>query len=133
MLQLGQEEEGHDPTDDRGATPHIATLARQIPARGIQHLGGEVDHRDLGDVVGCSSDARGQGSETHGGGFGDDGVGDGTEGAGEDEGDDYAEDGLRVVGAGSLWDGRADAEDEEEDDVGEGAPEVDCAAAEPGG
>lgn len=133
VLELRQEEEGHNPAHTGGASPDEATLARDVPARGVEQLRREVDHGDLGDVVGGAADTRAQGAEPHGGGLGDDGVGDGPQRAGVDERDEDPEDGLGVVGRGALRDRGADAEDHEEGDVDARAPEVDRAAAEPGG
>lgn len=64
MLHLRQEEVCHDPADDSGAAPDIAALATKIPARRIEQLGSEVDHRNLGDVVSGATDSRAQGSQT---------------------------------------------------------------------
>lgn len=133
MLKLRQEEECHNPADHSRRAPDITALATKVPARLIEHLRREVDHGDLSDVVSGATDAGGEGAETDGGCLGDDGVGDGTEGAGEDEGDDDTEDGLGVVCRVVLRDRGDDAEEEKEEDVDGGAPEVDGAAAEPGG
>lgn len=133
VLELGQEEEGHDPAHARGAAPDEAALARDVPPRRVEQLRGEVDHGDLGDVVGGPADARAQGAEPHRRRLGDDGVGDWAQGAGVDERDEDAEAGLGVVGRVVLRDRGADAEDHEEGYVDACAPEVDCAAAEPGG
>lgn len=131
VLELGKAKVGRHEADDGGATPDVAALAREVPARGVEQLRGEVDHGDLGDVVGGAADAGAEGAEAHGGGLGDDGVGDGAEGAGVHERDEDAEDGLGVVGRRVLLDRRTDAEDEEKGDVGDGAPEVDGSTAEP--
>lgn len=128
-LELGQTEVRADETDRRSATPNISALACQIPAGRVQHLTGQVDHGDFGDVVCASSDAGGEGAESHGARLGDDGVGDGTEGAGVDEGDEDAEDGLGVVCGATLGDGGADAEEDEEGEVDGGAVEEDGATA----
>jgi len=130
VFQLRQTEERNNPAYHGGTAPHIATLARKIPAGRIQHLRSEIDHGDLSGVVSSASDTRAEGAQTDGGGFGDGRVGDGAEGAGEDEGDDDAEAGLRVVGGCVLGDAGADAEEEEEGYVDSGAPEVDCSTAE---
>lgn len=133
VLELRQEEEGHHPADHGCAAPDVAALAREVPTRRVEQLRGEVDHGDLGDVVGGATHGGAQGAEAHRGRLGDDGVRDGSQGAGEDEGDEDSQHRLRVVGRRALRDRGADAEDEEQDDVGGCAPEVDGSAAEPGG
>ena len=55
-LELGQSEVGADEAHRRSAAPDVATLAREIPAGRVQHLAGEVDHWDLGNVVSTSAD-----------------------------------------------------------------------------
>lgn len=89
VLELGEEEVGHDPADEGGAAPDVAALAGQIPPGWVEHLGREVDHGDLGHVVGGAADAGAQRAETDRRRLGDDGVRDGSHGSGEDEGDDY--------------------------------------------
>jgi hypothetical protein len=44
VLELRQEEVRRDPADERGAAPDVAALACHVPAGGVEHLGGEVDH-----------------------------------------------------------------------------------------
>lgn len=133
MLELRQEEEGHDPAHTSGTAPDEAALSGNVPARGVEELRGEVDHGDLGDVVRGATNGSAEGTEADGRGLGDDGVGDGAERTREDEGDQYSKDGLGVVGGAVLGDRGADTQEHEEGDVDGGAPEVDCAAAEPGG
>lgn len=131
MLHLRQEEIRQHPAHNGGAAPNIPTLASQIPARGIQNLRRQKDHRDLRNVVPGAADAGAQRAQAHRRRLADDRVRDGAERAGEDERDDDAEDRLRVVGGGGLRDRRAHAEEHQEHDVGRRAPEVDSAAAEP--
>lgn len=50
VLKLGQEEVGHDPADEGGAAPDVAALASHVPAGGVKHLGGKVDHGYLGNL-----------------------------------------------------------------------------------
>jgi hypothetical protein len=47
VLELGQEEKCHDPADESSAAPDVAALATEVPAGGIEHLRGEVDHWNL--------------------------------------------------------------------------------------
>lgn len=122
VLELRQEEEGHDPAHARRAAPDVATLARDVPACRVEQLRGEIDHGDLSDVVRRATDTRAQGSQPHRRRLGDDGVGDGSEGAGVDERDQDSEDGLCVVGAVVLCDRGADSEEHEEGHVDSGAP-----------
>lgn len=133
MLELRQTEVSKDPADDRSTSPDVTALSSQVPASGVQHLRGEVDHRNLGNVVGSAADTSAQGTQTDGRGLGDDGVRDGSEGEGVAEGDQDSQDGLGVIGGVVLGDGGTDTEDDEEGDVGRGTVEVDGSAAEPGG
>ena len=133
MLELGKTEVSDDPANNSSGTPNITALSSQVPAGRVEQLRSEVDHGNLGNVVSSATDTSAESAEADGRGLCDDGVGDGTEGAGEDKGDDYSEDGLGVVCGVGLMDGSDDAEDHEEHNVGGCAPEVDCAAAEPGG
>jgi len=131
-LQLRQAKEGRREAHSRGTAPDIPTLACEVPAGRVQHLAGEVDHRDLGDVVRTASDSSGERSQAHRAGLGDDGVRDGTQGSGVDEGDEDAEDGLSVVRSVVLRDRGADAEEHEEGAVRGGTVEEDITAAEVG-
>jgi hypothetical protein len=57
VLELWQEEVRRDPADDRGAAPDVAALAGHVPAGSVEHLRGEVDYGDFGDVLfECVSD-----------------------------------------------------------------------------
>lgn len=131
-LELRQSKERARKANCRSPAPDIPTLARQVPARRVQHLTGEVDHRDLSNVVRSATYTRRQRSQANGAGLGDDGVGDRAQGSGVDEGDEDSEDGLGVVCAVVLRDGGADAEEDEEGAVCGGAVEEDVAAAEVG-
>lgn len=104
MLQLRQEEVRHHPTKQRRTPPHIPTLPRQIPPRGIQHPTRKVYHRDLRDVVSRAADGGAQRAQAHRGRLRDDRVGDGPLGAGVDDRDDDAQTGLGVVGLVVLGD-----------------------------
>lgn len=128
-LKLRQAKVSANKTERRSAAPNVSTLARQVPARGVQHLAGEVDHRNLCNVVCASADAGGESAQSDGAGFGDDGVGDGTERAGVDEGDQDAENGLGVVCAAALGDSCADAKEDEEGEVDGCTPKEDGSAA----
>ena len=131
-LEFGQSKECACETDSRSATPNISTLARKVPAGRVQHLAGEVDHRNLRHVVRPATDTGGECPQSHGARFGDDGVGYGTQGSGVDEGDENSKDGLRVVRSVVLWDRGADAEKHQECAVRGGAVEEDVATAEVG-
>ena len=48
VLELREEEVGHDPADKSGAAPDVAALASHVPAGGVEHLRREIDHRNLG-------------------------------------------------------------------------------------
>lgn len=133
MLKLGQTKVRADPAHNGRAAPHKPALARQVPARGVEHLRRQKDHGDLGHVVRGAAHTGAEGAQPHGGGLGDDGVRDGAHGGGKHERDDDAQAGLRVVGRLVLRDRGADAQQEEEGHVDGGAPEVDGAAAEPRG
>lgn len=131
MLELREEEVGHDPTDTGGTTPDETTLAGNVPSRGVKELRGEVDHGDLSNVVGSTTNGGAKSTKSDSGCLGNDGVRDGSECPGEDKRDQYAEDGLGVVGSAALADASADTEKHKQDDVGDCAPEVDSTAAEP--
>ena len=131
-LELWQSEVRGNKTHRLSTAPNVSTLARQVPARRIQHLTSEIDHRNLRNVVCASADAGGESAQSNGAGFGDDGVGDGTERAGVDEGDEDSEYRLRVVRSVVLRDRGADSEEDEEGAVCGGAVEEDVAAAEVG-
>lgn len=64
-LELRQTKVCADEADRRSATPNVSALARQVPAGRVQHLAGEVDHGDFGDVVCASADAGGEGAQSH--------------------------------------------------------------------
>ena len=53
VLELGQEEVGHDPADESSAAPNVATLASHVPAGGVEHLRREVDHRNFCNLEFC--------------------------------------------------------------------------------
>lgn len=131
ILELRKAKVGSDPADDSGASPDISTLASKVPSGRVEELRSQVDHGDLRDVVGGATNTSAQGTEAHRRRLCDDSIGYGTEGAGEHEGDNNAQDGLCIVGRVVLRNGSANAEDEEEGNVGGGAPEIDGAAAEP--
>jgi hypothetical protein len=132
VLELGQEEVGHDPAENSGASPDVTTLARQIPPGWVQHLRGQEDHWNLGNIVRGTADTSAQSAETDGRCLGNNGIGDRSEGAGVHERNNNTQAGLRVVGLVVLGDRGNDGEDEEERDVGGRAPEVDGSTAEPG-
>lgn len=90
MLKLRQEEVSHNPANARRTSPDVAALSREVPSVGVEHLRGEVDHGDLGDVVRRTPDAGAQRAKTNGRRFSDDGVGDGAERTGVNDGDDDA-------------------------------------------
>ena len=133
MLELRKAEVGHDPADDGGAAPDVPALAGEIPSGRVEQPRGQVDHGDLGNVVGGTTDAGAQSAKTDGGRLGNDGVGDRPEGTGKNEGDDDTKNGLCVVGRRVLWDRGADAEDKKKSDVGGGAPKIDGSTTEPAG
>lgn len=132
MLQFRETKVSRDPAHNSSTSPDVTTLASEIPSRRVQQLRSQVDHGNLGDVVGGTTDTGAQSSKAHRRRLGNDGVGDWSKSAGVDKGDDDPEDGLGVVGCAALLDGRAHAEDEEESDVGGCAPEVDGSTTEPG-
>jgi hypothetical protein len=74
VLELRKEEEGHNPADASGATPDVTTLACEIPPGRVEHLRGEIDHRDFRDIVGGATDTGAQSAKTDGGRLGNDGV-----------------------------------------------------------
>ena len=131
MLELRKEEESHNPADGSRTSPHVTAFAREIPSGRVEHLGGEVDHGDLRDVVGSTANTGAQRAESDGRCLGDDGVGDRSHAASEHEGDNDAETGLGVICRMVLWDGGAHAEKDEESEVDGCAPEVDGSAPEP--
>jgi hypothetical protein len=132
MLELRQSKVGNHPAEHGGSTPDVTALASQVPSGRVEQTRGEVDHGDLRDIVRSTTHTRAQGTKTHRRRLGNNGVRDGSLGARIDKGDDDAEAGLGVVGGVGLVDGGADAEDEEEDDVGEKTPEVNRTPAKPG-
>jgi hypothetical protein len=64
VLELRKEEVGHHPADASGASPDVTALACEIPSCRVEHLRGEIDHGDLGDVVGGTTDTGAQSAET---------------------------------------------------------------------
>lgn len=56
VLEFGQKQERHDPADKSGAAPDITALACEIPSGRVEHLRGEIDHGNLGDVIGSAPD-----------------------------------------------------------------------------
>ena len=56
VLELRKEEESHDPADASGSSPDVTALACQVPSGRVEHLRGEVDHGNFGDVVGGTTD-----------------------------------------------------------------------------
>jgi hypothetical protein len=117
--------------DTCSGSPDVSTLSSHIPSSRVEHLRGEVDHRNLSNVVSGSTNTGAECTKTDRRCLGNDGVRDGTHGTCEDEGDDDTETGLGIVGGDALWDGCTDTEDEEQGDVGGSTPEVDSATAEP--
>ena len=133
MLELGKEEVSRDPADDCSTTPDIAAFACNVPSRWIEQLRGEIDHRNLGNIVGGAADTCAQGAETDRGSLGNDRVRDRPESAGVDKGDDDAETCLGVLGLCGLLDRGADTEYHEHGDVKGRAVKIDGATAKPGG
>jgi len=131
-LEFRQAKKCASETDSSSATPDISALACKIPTSRVQHLTGQVNHRNLRNVVRSATDSSGQSPQPHGARFGDDGVGDWTESSGVHEGDEDSEDRLRVVRSVVLRDRGADAEEHQECAVCGSAVEENIAAAEVG-
>lgn len=74
MLELGKKEVCHDPTDDSGTSPDITALARKVPSCRVEHVRGQIDHGDLGHIVGGTTDTGAQRAKTDRGRLGNDGV-----------------------------------------------------------
>lgn len=131
VLELRKAEVCQDPADDGSSAPDVAAFSSDVPSGRVQELRSQVNHGDLGNVVGCATDGSRQRTKTDSGGLGNDGIGDGAKSTSEDEGDQDTQDGLSIIGSARLLDRSADAEDDQEGNVGGGTPEVDGAATEP--
>ena len=64
MLKLRKEEVSHDPADACSTTPDIAALACNVPSGWVEQLGGQIDHRNLSDIIGGTADACAQSAKT---------------------------------------------------------------------
>ncbi|KAI6774638.1 hypothetical protein HG531_001487 [Fusarium graminearum] len=104
-----------DPSAQEGR--NISTLASKVPSCRVEQLRGQVDHRDLSDVISGTTNTSAQSAETDGRCLGDDGVRDGSKTSSVNEGDQYAEDSLGVIGGAVLVDGGDDTEEEEEGNI----------------
>lgn len=78
MLQFRQSEVRSNPHHQSRTSPDIPALAGQVPSRGIQHPGRQINHRDFSNVVRGPSHSCAQRAESHRRGLGDDGVRDGA-------------------------------------------------------
>jgi hypothetical protein len=132
-LEFRKAEECRDEADASSAAPDVTALASQVPSSGVEHLRRKVDHGDLSDIVCRATNTGAQSTETNRRSFGNDGISNGSEGSGIDEGDDHTQTSLSVVCVRVLRDGGANTKQEEQEDVRGCAPQVDGAAAEPGG
>jgi hypothetical protein len=56
VLELRKEEVGHHPADASGTSPDVTALACEIPSGRVEHLRGQIDHGDLRDIVGGTTD-----------------------------------------------------------------------------
>lgn len=75
-LKFWQSEVCTDEAHRCSAAPDVSTLACQVPAGRVQHLTGEVDHGDFGNVVCTSAHTSRERPQSDGARFGNDGVGD---------------------------------------------------------
>ena len=132
VLELRQEEVGHNPAYGSGTSPYVTALACKVPSGGIEHLGGQVDHGNLRNVVGGATNTGAQGAESDGRRLGNDSVGDRSHAAGKDEGDDDAETRLGVVRGVVLGDGGTHSEKDQQSEIHGCTPEVDGPASKPG-
>ncbi len=64
VLELRKEEEGHDPADDGSTSPDVPTLACEIPSSRIEQSRSQIDHGNLRDIVGGTTDTGAQSAET---------------------------------------------------------------------
>ena len=71
ILHLGELEVGDDQAAEASGTPDVTALAAEVGTVGVEHVRGQEDAGDLDDVVGCTADSGGQGTETDGGGLTD--------------------------------------------------------------
>jgi len=133
VLEFRKEEVGDEPADNRGTSPDVTALACEVPPSRIKHLRSQIDHRDLGNIVGGTADTGAQSAETNRGRLSNGGICDRSESTGKNEGDDDAETSLGVIRRSVRCDGGANTEKHEENDIGYCAPEVDGPATEPGG
>jgi len=56
VLEFRETKVGRHEADDCRPAPDVSALSRHVPACGVEHPGCEVDHGDLGDVVGGAAD-----------------------------------------------------------------------------
>jgi hypothetical protein len=66
MLELREEEESHAKADAGSTPPDVTTLSCQVPPCWVEHLRGEIDHWDLSDIVGGTTDTGTQGAKANG-------------------------------------------------------------------
>lgn len=66
VLELWEEEEGHNEADGSSTTPDVTALSRQVPSCWVEHLRGKIYHRNLGDIVRGTADTGAQGAKANG-------------------------------------------------------------------
>jgi hypothetical protein len=94
-------------------------------------VGGQVDHGNLCNVVGGTTDSGAQSTKTDRGRLRDNSIGNGSACAGENEGDEDTQNGLGIVRRRALVDRGADAKNDKQSDVGGCAPEINSSTTEP--
>lgn len=66
VLELREEEEGHNEANASSTTPDVTALSRQVPSRWVEHLRGKIYHWDLGDIVSGTANTGAQGAKANG-------------------------------------------------------------------
>ena len=131
VLQLREAEVGADPTDASSTCPDVTAFASEIPSGGVEHLRGQINHRDLRDIVSGTTNTGAQSPKADGRGLGNDGVWNRSKGTGKNEGDYDSKAGLGIIGRRILLNRSTDAENDQQNDVGSCTPKINCSTAEP--